>query len=172
MAILADGGTPPDLALYTSHGAVALSLTTFSGRRWGLYLRISDDAKKDEKGVGRQETDERSWVGSVGGIVEKVYSENDTSAYKKKRLRLPDGTVVWRVVRPLWQQMLADLRSGVIEGVVVYDLDRLARDPRDLEDAIEIVEHHRRPVVGLTGGFDLLTDNGRFAARILVASAN
>lgn len=175
MVIAADGGTRstlPDLAFHTSHGNVALSLTTFSGRRWGLYLRISDDAKKDEKGVGRQETDERAWVASVGGIVEQVYSENDTSAFKKKRLRLPDGTVVWRVVRPLWQKMLADLRSGAIEGVVVYDLDRLARDPRDLEDAIEIVEHHRYPVVGLTGGFDLLTDNGRFAARILVASAN
>lgn len=147
-------------------------MVEFDGRVWGLYLRISDDAARDEKGTGRQEADERAWVTSVGGTVGKVYNENDTSAYKKRKVRLPDGTVVWRVVRPLWEQMLADLRSGVIQGVVVYDLDRLARDPRDLEDAIEIVEHHRRPVVGLTGGFDLLTDNGRFTARILVACAN
>ncbi|EIV94706.1 recombinase family protein [Frankia sp. QA3] len=122
--------------------------------------------------MARQEADERAWVEQVSGIVEKVYTENDTSAYKKRKVVLPDGTVVWRVVRPLWEEMLKDLRSGVIQGVVVYDLDRLARDPRDLEDAIEIVEHHRRPVVGLTGGFDLLTDSGKFAARILVACAN
>jgi site-specific DNA recombinase len=34
------------------------------------------------------------------------------------------------------------------------------------------VEHYRRPVVGVKGGFDLVTDNGRSAARILVAQAN
>ena len=85
---------------------------------------------------------------------------------------MPDGTVVYRVIRPVWQAMLADLRSGVIDAAIVYDLDRLARDPRDLEDAIEVVEHYRRPIVGVTGGFDLVTDNGRFAARILVAQAN
>ncbi|CAO5247085.1 recombinase family protein [Frankia sp. AgKG'84/4] len=154
------------------HADGALSLTSFSGRRFGLYLRISDDDELTEDGIAIQEADERAWVARVGGVVGKIYPENDTSAYKKKKRRLPDGTLVWRVVRPLWEQMLADLRSGVIEGVVVVDLDRLARDPRDLEDAIEIVEHHRRPVVGLTGGIDLLTDNGRFTARILVACAN
>jgi hypothetical protein len=41
-----------------------------------------------------------------------------------------------------------------------------------LEDAIEVVEHYRRPIGGVRGGFDLVSDNGRFAARILVAQAN
>jgi len=146
---------------------------SFEGLLFGLYTRISDDAEDDAKGVGRQEADERAWVASVGGrVAEPVYEENDTSAYKKKRVTLADGSVVYRVIRPVWQRMLADLRAGTIDAVVVADLDRLARDPRDLEDAIEIVEHHRRPIVGLTGGFDLLTDNGKFAARILVAMAN
>lgn len=146
---------------------------SFEGLRFGLYTRISDDSEDEAKGVAMQEQDERAWVASVGGQVhEPVYEENDTTAYKKKRVKLPDGTVVYRVIRPVWQRMLADLRAGVIDAVVVADLDRLARDPRDLEDAIEIVEHHRRPIVGLTGGFDLMTDNGRFAARILVAVAN
>jgi len=175
MVALKNGSTRQKLpvpATYPSAPAVALSLTTFAGRQWGLYTRISDDAEKDEKGVGRQEADERAWVTSVGGVVGKLYTENDTSAYKKRKIRRADGSCVWRVVRPLWEQMLADLRAGVIDGVVVADLDRLARDPRDLEDAIEIVEHYHRPVIGLTGGFDLMTDNGRFAARILVAAAN
>jgi site-specific DNA recombinase len=55
-----------------------------------------------------------------------VYEENDTSAYKKRRVVLPDGTVVWRVIRPVWQRMLADLRTGVIQAAWVADLDRLA----------------------------------------------
>lgn len=150
-----------------------LAVPSFAGLAFGLYTRISDDAADDAKGVARQEADERAWVAAAGARVhEPAYEENDTSAYKKKRIRLPDGTVAYRVIRPVWQRMLADLRAGVIDAVVVADLDRLARDPRDLEDAIEVVEHHRRPIVGLTGGFDLLTDNGRFAARILVATAN
>lgn len=91
---------------------------------------------------------------------------------RMKRVRLSDGTVVYRVVRPVWQRMLDDLRAGRIGAACVYDLDRLARDPRDLEDAIEVVEHHGRPILGVTGGFDLMTDNGKFAARILVAQAN
>jgi site-specific DNA recombinase len=146
---------------------------SFAGLRFGLYTRISDDSEDEARGVARQEADERAWVASVGAVVhEPVYVENDTTAYKQKRIKLADGTHVYRVIRPVWQRMLADLRAGVIDAVVVYDLDRLARDPRDLEDAIEIVDHYRRPIVGLTGGFDLLTDNGKFAARILVAMAN
>ncbi|MBL7548655.1 recombinase family protein [Frankia sp. AgB1.9] len=149
------------------------AVPSFEGVRFGLYTRISDDADDDAKGVARQEADERAWVTSVGGVVcEPIYEENDTSAYKKKRIVQPDGSWVYRVIRPVWQRMLADLRAGVIDAVIVADLDRLARDPRDLEDAIEIVEHHRRPIVGLTGGFDLLTDGGKFTARILVAMAN
>lgn len=138
----------------------------------GRYLRISKDLQHDAKGVGRQNEDEISAIESAGGIVGPVYDENDTGAYKKKRIRLADGTVIYRVIRPLWQKLLEDLRSGTVGAAIVYDLDRLARDPRDLEDAIEIVEHYRRPIIGVTGSFDLVTDNGRFAARIIVAQAN
>jgi site-specific DNA recombinase len=143
-----------------------------AGRVTGRYTRISDDTEGQARGVARQDADEQAFITSAGGVVGPLYEENDTSAYRKKRVRSADGTVVYRVLRPVWQRMLADLRAGVIGAACVADLDRLARDPRDLEDAIEVVEHYRRPIVGVRGGFDLLSDNGRFAARILVAQAN
>jgi site-specific DNA recombinase len=143
-----------------------------AGRVTGRYTRISDDTEGQARGVARQDEDERAFIAASGGVIGPLYEENDTSAYRKKRIRLADGTLVYRVVRPVWQQMLADLRAGVIGAACVADLDRLARDPRDLEDAIEVVEHYRRPIVGVRGGFDLVSDNGRFAARILVAQAN
>jgi site-specific DNA recombinase len=143
-----------------------------AGRVTGRYTRISDDTEHQARGVARQDEDERAFIEAAGGVVGPLYEENDTSAYRKKRVRLPDGMIVYRVLRPVWQRMLADLRAGVITAACVADLDRLARDPRDLEDAIEVVEHYRRPIVGVRGGFDLLSDNGRFAARILVAQAN
>src|SRR5436309_891726 len=79
--------------------------------------------------VARQAEDERAFIEASGGVVGPLYEENDTSAYRKKRVRLPDGTLVYRVVRPVWQRMLADLRAGVIGAACVADLDRLARDP-------------------------------------------
>jgi len=102
----------------------------------------------------------------------KWYPENDTTAFKKKRIRLPNGRSVWRVIRPEFRQMLEDYEDGVIDGVIFYDIDRLARQPRDLEDLIDLVEHYKRPVATVTGEIDLRTSGGRAMARVLVAMAN
>jgi site-specific DNA recombinase len=67
---------------------------------------------------------------------------------------------------------LEDYEDGKIDGVIFYDLDRLARQPRDLEDLIDLVEYYKRPVATVTGELDLRTANGRTMARVLVAMAN
>jgi DNA invertase Pin-like site-specific DNA recombinase len=68
--------------------------------------------------------------------------------------------------------MLKDLETGVIQGIVVYDLDRLARQPKDLERIIDIYD--RKPLIFATvqGSIDLSTPDGRTMARVLVAMAN
>ena len=141
-------------------------------RRAGGYVRLSEDPSGTEKGVARQKEDVEELAARLGWQVGKVYEENDTSAYKKKRLRLPDGRSVWRVERPEFRQMLKDYEDGVIDGIIVYDLDRLARQPRDLEDLIDLVDYFKRPVTGVTGALDLMTENGKAMARVLVAMAN
>lgn len=141
-------------------------------RRAGGYVRISEDPTGLERGVTRQREDVEELAARQGWQLAKVYEENDTSAYKKKRVVLADGRSVWRVVRPQFAQMLKDYEDGVIDGIIVYDLDRLARQPRDLEDLIDLVEHHRRPVTGVTGALDLMSENGKAMARVLVAMAN
>ncbi|MDX3231260.1 recombinase family protein [Streptomyces sp. ME19-01-6] len=141
-------------------------------RRAGSYVRISEDPSGQEKGVGRQKEDVEELAQRLGWQVGKVYEENDTSAYKRKRIRLADGRSVWRVERPEFRQMLRDYEDGAIDGIIVYDLDRLARQPRDLEDLIDLVDHFKRPVAGVTGSLDLMTENGKAMARVLVAMAN
>jgi site-specific DNA recombinase len=141
-------------------------------RQAGGYVRISDDPSEEEKGVTRQKEDVAELAARLGWTLGKVYQENDTSAYRKKRIRLADGRSVWRVVRPEFRQMLQDYEDGVIDGIIVYDLERLARQPRDLEDLIDLVDHFKRPVVGVTGALDLMTENGKTMARVLVAMAN
>ncbi|MFD4262470.1 recombinase family protein [Streptomyces sp. NPDC058534] len=126
----------------------------------GTYYRISEDMAGDAKGVARQREDclnlarLRRW--------EPVqYEDNDLSAYK------PD------VVRPDFEQMLKDLDAGIIKGIVVYDLDRFTRQPRELERTIEIYDRHPGLIfASLQGDINLMTSDGRTMARVLVAFAN
>lgn len=157
---------------------------TAGGRlpRYGGDVRISDDEwvkdartgelRLSEKGVTRQKEDILALAGKLGVQIVKWYEENDTTAFKKKRIRLPNGRSVWRVIRPEFREMLEDYEDGKIDGVIFYDLDRLARQPRDLEDLIDLVEYYKRPVATVTGELDLRTSNGRTMARVLVAMAN
>ncbi|MFF1562968.1 recombinase family protein [Streptomyces sp. NPDC058293] len=77
------------------------------------------------------------------------------------------------VVRDEFELMLKDLRAGLIDGIVAYDLDRLARQPRDLERLIEIFdERPKSEFATVTNDVNLGTPDGRTMARIMVAFAN
>jgi len=138
----------------------------------GIYVRISDDKAEDAAGVGRQESDCRDLAARLGWEVGGVYVENDTSAFKRRTVRLPDGTTGLRVVRPAFRRLLDALASGAVDALVGYDLDRVARDPRDLEDLIDVVEARGVPTRAVTGSLDLSSDAGITMARVMVAVAN
>jgi site-specific DNA recombinase len=164
------------LCMDISAGSTAGSVPGYGG-----CVRISDDEwvkdertgemRLSEKGITRQKEDVLGLAGKLGVRITRWYEENDTTAFKKKRIRLPNGRSVWRVIRPEFRRMLADYEDGQIAGVIFYDLDRLARNPRDLEDQIDLAEYYKRPVETVTGQLDLRTSNGRTMARVLVAMA-
>jgi len=146
-------------------------------RRAIIYARISAD-RADEtgtaqgKGVADQEQDARALATRLGWAVERVVTENDTSAFKRKRVTLPDGSRALRVVRPGFRSVLDDLANGRADALIALDLDRAVRDPRDLEDLIDVVEERRIPVESVTGSLRLATDADITMARVLVALAN
>jgi len=150
--------------------------------RYGGDVRISEDEwvkdertgemRLSEKGITRQKEDISALADKLGVVISEWYPENDTTAFKKRRIRLPNGRSVWRVYRPEFRRMLAEYEDGKIDGIIFYDIDRLARQPRDLEDLIDLVEYYKRPVETVTGKIDLRTSNGRAMARVLVAMAN
>jgi site-specific DNA recombinase len=139
-----------------------------------LLVRISDDKAQDAKGVGRQEQDGRALGERLGWGIAEVIVENDTSAYKRRKIKLPDGSSALRTVRPGFRSAIDKLASGERDGLLAYDLDRVARDPRDLEDLIDVVEsrHPRIPVASVTGSLRLDDDGGVAMARVMVAIAN
>jgi site-specific DNA recombinase len=138
----------------------------------GIYVRISDDKAEDAAGVGRQEADCRALAERLGWDIAEVFIENDTSAFKRRTVRLPDGSTGLRVLRPAFRRLLDDLTAGAIDAVIGYDLDRVARDPRDLEDLIDVVEARKAPTRAVTGSLDLSNDAGITMARVMVAVAN
>lgn len=139
-----------------------------------LLVRISDDKAQDAKGVARQEEDGRHLADRLGWTIAEVVIENDTSAYKRRMIKLPDGSTGLRTVRPGFRAVLDKLTSGERDGLLAYDLDRTARDPRDLEDLIDVVESRRPhiPVESVSGSLRLANDADITMARVMVAIAN
>lgn len=128
--------------------------------RIGIYLRISFDDEGEGLGVARQEEDCRAVVARRGWDVAGVYVDNNKSAFRKN------------VFRKDFERLLKDLRSGVLDGFATYDIDRLARQPRDGERIIDIYEDSGRPFAAVTNELDLSTPDGIFMFRLMVSIAN
>ncbi|MCQ4041979.1 recombinase family protein [Streptantibioticus rubrisoli] len=130
-------------------------------RKIAIYTRISRDDEGDGLGVARQREDCERLADLRGWRVAKIYEDNDVSAYKRN------------VRRPEFELMLSDLDAGLVDGVIAYDLDRLARQPRDLERLIDIYDQRSRLVFAtVTNDVNLSTADGRTMARVMVAFAN
>lgn len=76
------------------------------------------------------------------------------------------------MIRPKFREVLDALMSGRADGVLALDLDRAVRDPRDLEDLIDIAEHFGVPVETESGSLKLSNDAEITMARVMVAVAN
>ncbi len=123
-----------------------------------LYARYSELVGGDDA-LERQ--DGYEFAEEYGATIEKVYQEKGFAS-KKKTIVLEDGAMI----RPDY----AELRSSYLDGAIVWDLDRLTRDLRDLEDAIEVVELYGRPIVG--HGVGLTTEYGKANTRAQAVAAN
>lgn len=125
--------------------------------RVGVYVRLSEET--DGLGLQRQEADARALAKRRKWNVIELYSDPDNSAYKRKP-------------RPAFEAMLRDLESGKLEGILVYDLDRLARRPADLERLLDLYEARPFGFATCGGELDLATSDGRFVARLMINIAN
>lgn len=127
--------------------------------RAAIYARISSDRDGDHLGVSRQVEDCERYVERQGWEVAERYVDDDVSAYSGK-------------VRPAYRRMLGDLRDGYLDAVVVWHVDRLVRQPKELEEFIEVCEAAGvRNLASLTGDIDLSSHDGQLTARILGAVA-
>ena len=86
--------------------------------RYGLYARKS---KEDKSGVIKSIEDQKHiWeelAGQQNLSIDRTYEENKTA-------KIPG-------VRPIYDQLVRDLQAGVIDGVLVWHVNRLARNMQE-----------------------------------------
>ena len=124
----------------------------------GIYARISSDRDSDGLAVGRQLVDCEAKAAENGWAVADRYVDSDISAYSGKD-------------RPEYRRLIADIDAGLVNGVIVYNLDRLHRQPRELEEFIDVCRRARIEgnLASCQGYVDLATHHGVLTARLLGA---
>ena len=96
-------------------------------------------------------------------LVQKIKSENGFSLVEQKEKLLQlckfkeyevfkvyeDAGISAKNIkdRPAFQEMLSDMKSGKINYIVAYKLDRVTRSVRDLEEVIAQLETHNTYLV-------------------------
>lgn len=128
-------------------------MRTQSPQAAAIYCRISHDPSGERLGVQRQEDDCRAEAVRRHWQVVGVYVDDDRSAFSTRKPRLE------------YQRLLRDIQEGSVDGVLIWRLDRLHRQPRELEEFIVITDKHHVALATVTGDVDLATTQGRLLAR-------
>lgn len=87
------------------------------------YVRVSTDNQLENYSIEEQTERIRAYCKAKGWILTKIYTDGGFSG--------------GNINRPALQQMLSDLKSNIINAVVVYKLDRLSRSQKDTLTLIE-----------------------------------
>ena len=122
-----------------------------------VYLRISLDASGDGLAIERQREDCMKIIESRGWTLAGVYEDTKSASADR--------------VRPGYTALIDSFRQGNFEALICWDLDRLTRKPRELEDWIDWASGGSLALVTANGEADLSTDAGRLFARIKASVA-
>jgi DNA invertase Pin-like site-specific DNA recombinase len=123
------------------------------------YARRSKD---HDAGIGRQQQDTDQLADRRGYVIpdDGRFADNDVSASKLTRKR------------PGYERMMARIRNGECDVLVITYMDRLYRQPIELENIIPVIEKAGVLVATVyEGDMDLRTDTGQLQARVKVAFA-
>ena len=73
--------------------------------------------------------------------------------------------------RPALQRLLADIKIGKVQIVVVYKVDRLTRSLADFAKIVDILDAHNASFVSVTQSFNTTTSMGRLTLNMLLSFA-
>ncbi|WP_443070956.1 recombinase family protein [Streptomyces sp. NBC_01476] len=139
----------------------AQETTVTPGEPAALYCRISQADDDDQTGVDRQERICREIAERRGLVIDPshVFVDNSRSAWRRNRKR------------PGWDQLLASAHRREFRHIIAYHPDRLMRQPRDLEELLQVSDDHQILLHGEANRRNLSDPDDRFILRIEVAHA-
>jgi site-specific DNA recombinase len=126
-----------------------LDMTADAPTRCALYLRQSLDATGEQLAVARQRASCLDITARKGWTVVAEFVDNSISASDKRK------------ARPGYDALVDAYGNGEFDALICYDLDRLTRQPRQLEDWIDAATDRGLLLVTANGEADLSTDGGR-----------
>ncbi|MBC8213592.1 MAG: recombinase family protein [Candidatus Marinimicrobia bacterium] len=73
--------------------------------------------------------------------------------------------------RPSFNRLITDVKTGLIDTVIVYKVDRLSRSLADFANMMELFDKHKVAFVSVTQYFDTSSSIGRMTLNILITFA-
>jgi DNA invertase Pin-like site-specific DNA recombinase len=132
-------------------------------RRCAIYTRKSSEEglEQDFNSLHAQREACEAFIKSQAGegwrLVRTAYDDGGLSG----------GTME----RPALRRLLADIRQGLIDVVVVYKVDRLTRSLADFAKMVEVFDGHGVSFVAVTQQFNTTTSMGRLTLNVLLSFA-
>ena len=132
-------------------------------RRCAIYTRKSSDEGLDQQfnSLDAQRESCEAYVLSQAGegwiALPKLYDDGGYSGGSMQR--------------PGLQELLADIRRGRIDVVVVYKIDRLTRSLADFARIVEQFDKHEVSFVSVTQAFNTTSSMGRLTLNVLLSFA-
>ncbi len=129
--------------------------------RAAFYVRVSTDsqAQRDEGSLETQEQRLRAALQARGEIEPEILVFREEGQSGKD------------LNRPEMHRLLAAIRSGAIDRLMVTRLDRLSRSLKDFYELHELMEQHHVEFVSLHETFDTSTPVGRAMLKLILVFA-
>ena len=129
-----------------------------------IYCRVSSDEQRDNQTIETQIDTVKRWV-DVQRLIHQPIEVYD--------FYLDDGVsgTLPLAERPAGQRLLRDAASQHFHLVLVYKIDRLGRDPRDILNSAHQFDALGVAVKSLSEDFDLSTPAGKFMFNIFASTA-
>ena len=123
-----------------------------------LYSRVSTEIQKENYSIGEQQERMQKYCDAMKWTAYKFYTDAGFSGAK--------------LDRPALQKLIRDVRSGKIERVLVYKLDRLSRSQKDILYLIEdVFLANKCEFVSITENLDTSSAFGKAMTGILAVFA-
>jgi site-specific DNA recombinase len=134
-----------------------------SRKRCAIYTR-----KSSEEGLEQEFNSLQAQCEACEAYIRSQRHEGWVSA----RSRYDDGGFSGgNIERPALQRLLADIRAGRIDVVVVYKVDRLTRSLADFARLVEIFDAQGASFVSVTQQFNTTSSMGRLTLNVLLSFA-